>query len=81
MSGLRRALSDLPIPLRCAVGGAALLGTLGAAVGLGIGLRVHAPTAWAATFEVGIPAAVLGAAVGAVVGSVVLLSRRWRPGA
>ena len=45
------------MPPRWAVVGAVLLGGLGAVTGLVVGLVVHAPTAWAATLEVGVPAA------------------------
>ena len=74
MSGLRSAVDGWPIPVRAAAAGAALLGVLGAFGGLVVGLRVNAPTAWAATFEVAIPAAVLGAVLGLGVGWV--LARR-----
>ena len=59
---------------RWAVVGAVVLGTVGAAVGLLLGLLAYPPTAWAAIFEVGLPAAVLGAVLGAVAGSV---ARPW----
>ena len=65
-----------PLPLRLAAVGGAVLGVFGCAVGLVVGLHVYAPTAWAATFEVGIPSAVLGAVLGALVGSVAMLLRR-----
>ena len=77
MSGFRSALRGLPFPVRLAVAGAALLGSLGGIAGLVVGLRVHASTAWAATFEVGVPAAVLGAMLGLAFGSVAAVSRRW----
>lgn len=70
------ALRELPLPARWAVLGAAVLGTVGGIAGLLIGLDAYAPTAWAATFEVGVPAALLGAALGAVVGLVALGARR-----
>jgi hypothetical protein len=53
-----------------AVVGSATLGILGAVVGLVLGLSAYPPTAWAAVFEVGAPAALLGAVVGALVGVV-----------
>ena len=76
MDGMRRALRGLPIRLRCTVIGAVVLGLIGAAVGLVAGLRTYAPTAWAATFEVGLPAMVLGAVVGALVGSLMQAGKR-----
>jgi hypothetical protein len=75
---LRRALGELPIPLRHAVVGAVVLGVLGAIVGLVIGLWTYVPTAWAATFEVGLPAAFLGAVLGLVIGSLVYVYHRVR---
>jgi hypothetical protein len=71
MERLRRALGELPIPLRYAVIGALVLGVPGALVGLAIGLWTYVPTAWAAIFEVGVPAAFLGAVLGLVIGSLV----------
>jgi hypothetical protein len=71
-----RLVRACPLPLRLAAVGAVGLGLLGSLIGLAIGLHVYAPTAWAATFEVGLPSAVLGAVLGAVVGSVALLLRR-----
>lgn len=67
-----------PSPPSVVVTRAALLaGVLGFVVGLGYGLTVHAPTAWAAAFEVGIPAAALGVAIGfGVVGVQVARRRR-----
>lgn len=62
-------LGELPIPLRYAVIGAVALGLLGGAAGLLVGLRTYVPTAWAAIFEVGLPATVIGFAAGAVAGS------------
>ncbi len=75
MDGILGTIRGLPIPLRYAVTGAVVLGLLGGAVGLLIGLRTYAPTAWAATFEVGLPASVVGAACGAVAGSLVHVAR------
>ncbi|MFC5175989.1 hypothetical protein [Nocardioides taihuensis] len=71
-----RTLRDLPAPRRYALAGAVALGCLGGVVGLVLGLRAHPATAWAAVFEVGIPAAVLGAVVGLLVGIVAELRRR-----
>lgn len=58
--------------------GSGVLGAVGCIVGLVRGLMVYAPTAWAATFEVGIPSAVLGVILGATVGLVAQISRRLR---
>jgi len=80
MTTVARTLRTLPLPLRWAIVGAVALGVLGATVGLVVGLKAYAPTAWAAVFEVGIPAAVLGAVIGAVTGAVVAsLGYRVRP--
>ena len=43
------------------------LGALGAVVGLVIGLRAYAPTAWFAALEIGAPAAWLGLVLGLTV--------------
>ena len=69
-------MAHLPLPIGWAVFGALVLGALGCATGLVIGLHVHAPTAWAATFEIGIPSTILGALVGAGAGSLRLLVLR-----
>ena len=66
----------MSILVRSVLAGMAVLGTAGAAVGLVLGLRAYAPTAWAAVFEVGIPAAVVGAALGLAVGVVAVRVRR-----
>ncbi len=58
--------------------GAICLGAVGMIVGLIVGLFAHAPTAWAAMFEVGIPAFLLGALVGAITGAVAVALRRVR---
>lgn len=71
MEQLRRALRELPVPLRHAVIGAVVLGVPGAIVGLVTGLRTYVPTAWFAILEVGVPAALLGAVLGLVIGSLV----------
>ena len=76
MEQVRRALRELPVPLRHAVIGAVVLGVPGGIVGLAIGLRTYVPTAWAAVLEVGVPAALLGAALGLVVGSLVHVYHR-----
>ena len=76
MDGIWRTLWGLPIPLRCAVIGAGALGLLGGVAGMVAGLRTYAPTAWAATLEVGLPATVLGATIGALAGSLVHVTNR-----
>jgi hypothetical protein len=68
---LRELLRVLPVPLRHAAIGAVVFGFVGGLVGLVIGLRTYVPTAWAAVFEVGLPAAVLGVALGLVIGSLI----------
>ncbi len=56
---------------------AVICGALGLVVGLVIGLRAYIPTAWAAAFEIGIPATMAGALIGlAIVGVRGLLRRR-----
>lgn len=60
----------LPSPARQAVGGALILGVVGSLAGLILGLIAYPPTAWAAVFEIGIPAAALGLFGGLVVGLV-----------
>ena len=58
--------------------GAICAGAVGAIVGLIVGLFAYAPTAWAAMFEVGMPAFVLGALLGAISGAVATALRRVR---
>ena len=65
----RELLGDLPLPLRHAVVGAVLLGVLGAIAGTVLGLRTYGPTAWAAAFEVGVPASCVGFVIGLASGS------------
>jgi hypothetical protein len=77
---LVESFRDLPRPARCALIGAVCLGAIGCAVGLGVGLHVHPPTAWAATFEIGIPSAALGFALGFGVGWLLEVAHRLRPG-
>lgn len=62
-----------PSPGNCAIAGLLLAGATGVIVGLILGLNVYAATAWAAMFEVGVPAAALGALVGFLVGCVLAL--------
>ena len=78
MGRVRDAVAELPRPLRWAVAGAVLLGGVGAVTGLVVGLVVYAPTAWAATFEAGVPAALLGAVLGLAAGTVTHAARRRR---
>jgi hypothetical protein len=59
------------------VGRAALVcGVLGLLAGFVRGLFVYAPTAWAAAFEVGLPAAAVGALLGLAIAGVRHLARR-----
>jgi len=61
------------------VGRAALIcGVLGLLAGFVLGLFVYAPTAWAAAFEVGIPATVVGALIGLGIVGVRAIARRIR---
>lgn len=76
MTWARARLDGLPLPARCAVLGALLLGVPGVLLGVVLGLRAYAPTAWAAGVEVGLPAALLGALLGALVGLARLARRR-----
>jgi xanthosine utilization system XapX-like protein len=55
--------------------GALVPGLAGCVAGLVIGLFAYAPTAWFATFEVGIPAAMIGSILGLVVGSLIVAVR------
>jgi hypothetical protein len=61
----------LPLVPRSAAVGAVSLGVVGAIVGLVVGLMVHPATAWFATLELGIPAALLGGLVGLAIGTIV----------
>ena len=72
------AIVELPLPLRFAVLGGLALGALGCVIGFVIGLNAYAPTAWAATVELGMPSALLGAIIGVAAGSVRLLVLRQR---
>jgi membrane associated rhomboid family serine protease len=73
---LEELLGELPVLLRYPAVGAAALGLIGGVVGLVLGLRAYAPTAWAAVFEVGIPAALIGALLGLVVVAIMWLRER-----
>ena len=55
---------------------AGIFGSLGAAVGLIIGLLANPATAWFAIFELGLPAAVIGGLLGLLIGLLTLLLRR-----
>lgn len=63
-------MSETPLPLRHVIAGGVLLGVIGAAVGLIVGVVVYVPTAWFAMFELGVPAAVFGGTLGLVSGIV-----------
>ena len=71
MGDIRSTWQELPDVGRSAVVGAVVLGFVGSFVGLLVGWRVYAPTAWAAAFEVGIPAGLLGAVFGLATGFIV----------
>ena len=73
MTGLSRR------PAGWIVGWAALVcGAVGLVAGLVRGLTVYAPTAWAAAFEVGVPAAVVGSILGLGIAGARNLVRRMR---
>jgi hypothetical protein len=82
MHGFRRCLRALrpadPAPAGYARVGAIVAGGLGAFSGLIIGLHVHAPTAWFAVLELGVPAAIAGGLLGFVSGAAAAALRRWR---
>lgn len=77
--GIRQELREMPIVARHAAIGALAMGAVGSLVGLTIGLLAYWPTAWAATFEVGLPAAVLGAVLGTLSGAIVFATRPRHP--
>jgi hypothetical protein len=79
VSGVRVALRQLPLPARAAVIGAVVLGIVGGAAGLVVGLIAYPPTAWFAVIEVGVPAAAFGAIVGLAVGLIVAAATRRSP--
>jgi hypothetical protein len=72
---VRERWSQQPVVAGLVVG-CVIFGALGCLAGLVRGLATYAPTAWAATFEVGAPSALLGAALGATVGLVASVCRR-----
>jgi hypothetical protein len=73
-------LRDLPRWTAGAIIGAVSVGLAGAVAGLVIGLRVYPPTAWFATLELGLPAAILGALAGTLVGGLLGGFRHPRTG-
>jgi hypothetical protein len=70
-----RGVAELSIVPRWSVKGGFALGTVGAVVGLLLGLAAYPPTAWFAVLEVGIPALVVGAVLGAIAGAATLAVR------
>ena len=76
MRSARSQLASVPTVQRYAVVGSAVLGALGALVGLMLGLRAYPPTAWFAVIEVAVPAAVAGGLLGALAGLTVAAVRR-----
>ncbi|GAB3785366.1 hypothetical protein GCM10027601_20750 [Nocardioides ungokensis] len=76
---VRELFRELPVPLRHAAIGAVALGITGGIVGLVVGINAYWPTAWAATFELGVPASLLGFALGLVSGSLTYVFRRVHP--
>ena len=73
-----RPLAELSVRGRFLVIGAVAAGIPGCIAGLTIGLFVYAPTAWFATFELGIPSALAGALLGLTAGSVVVAVHKAR---
>lgn len=68
-------------PASWIVGCVALVGGVaGLVAGLIRGLIVYAPTAWAAAFEVGIPAAIAGGIIGLGIAGLRALARLVRAG-
>ena len=76
MRTLRTVLAKLPLLGRATAIGTASAGTVGAIVGLVVGLRTYAPTAPFAVIELGLPAAIVGAVAGLAIGSIILRIRR-----
>jgi hypothetical protein len=71
-----RGIAELPLVLRWSVKGGLVIGTVGAVVGLLVGLSAYPPTAWFAVLEVGIPAFIVGTLLGAAAGTATLVVRR-----
>jgi hypothetical protein len=76
MDPMRSGVARQPIVGRAIVVGACVLAVLGGVVGLILGLRANAGTAWFAVLEVAAPGAMLGAVFGAAVGVTRLVVRR-----
>jgi hypothetical protein len=74
-----RGTAELPLVLRWSVKSGLAFGTVGAVVGLLVGLAAYPPTAWFAVLEVGIPAFIGGALLGAAAGTATLVVRRLAP--
>jgi hypothetical protein len=72
------ALHQLPLPVRHAAYGGLVLGVLGCVTGLVVGLVAYPSTAWFATFEIGVPAYLLGVLGGLATGTAGLLLQRLR---
>jgi hypothetical protein len=68
MSQIASEPQSMPLPARCAFVGAMLVGAIGAAIGLVVGLLAYPPTAWFAVFELGLPACIAGGTVGLIFG-------------
>jgi hypothetical protein len=78
MSTILSYLRSQPLPGRCALVGMIVVGVCGAIVGLVVGLNVYAQTAWAAMFEIGVPATIAGGLVGLLVGCIISIADRFR---
>ncbi|WP_310964818.1 hypothetical protein [Nocardioides terrisoli] len=78
MTSLGRNVAALPRPVRWCVVGTVAVGLVGCVVGLVLGLRAYPPTAWAAVFEVGVPAGCVGGLLGLVAGLVAQRIDGWR---
>lgn len=63
-------------PVRWSCVGGAVAAFVGSVVGLLVGLRAYAPTAWFAVGEVGFPAGIVGAVVGLAAGAMVTAGYR-----
>ena len=72
-------LRQVPIAIRGMAVGVVLLGGAGGLAGLLIGLRVHAPTAWFAVLELGLPAGLVGGLLGLAAGGMVQWMGGVRP--